>query len=107
MDKYRQDGSLFVGGVSMIADDMISFIKSDLKVFGTAAFSIDGAHYRCHLPQVLLGTVDDADMSNFHTLDRRTPWVAGLGSHRYQFQFYLFATDNYAGDDHPPDGALP
>jgi uncharacterized protein len=38
MDKYRQDGSLFLGGVTMIADDMISFIKNDLKVFGTAVF---------------------------------------------------------------------
>jgi predicted RND superfamily exporter protein len=34
MDKYREDAQLFLGGVSMIADDLISFIKSDLKVFG-------------------------------------------------------------------------
>ena len=34
MDKYRQDAELFLGGVSMIADDLISFIKSDLKIFG-------------------------------------------------------------------------
>jgi uncharacterized protein len=34
MDKYRKDAQLFLGGVSMIADDMISFIKNDLKVFG-------------------------------------------------------------------------
>jgi len=34
MDNYRGDAKLFLGGVSMIADDMISFIKSDLKVFG-------------------------------------------------------------------------
>ncbi len=34
MDKYRQDAQLFLGGVSMIADDLISFIKNDLKVFG-------------------------------------------------------------------------
>ncbi len=38
MDRYRQEGTLFLGGVSMIADDMISFIKSDLKIFGTAVF---------------------------------------------------------------------
>ena len=38
MNKYRGDGTLFLGGVTMIADDMISFIKNDLKVFGTAAF---------------------------------------------------------------------
>ena len=34
MDKYRPDAELFLGGVSMIADDMITFIKSDLKTFG-------------------------------------------------------------------------
>jgi len=34
MDGYRQDAQLFLGGVSMIADDLISFIKNDLKIFG-------------------------------------------------------------------------
>ncbi|MBT8370166.1 MAG: MMPL family transporter, partial [Deltaproteobacteria bacterium] len=34
MDGHRQDAELFLGGVSMIADDLISFIKKDLKVFG-------------------------------------------------------------------------
>jgi len=34
MDNYRRTGDLFLGGVGMIADDMISFIKNDLKVFG-------------------------------------------------------------------------
>ncbi len=34
MDNYRSEAELFLGGVSMVADDMISFIKSDLKVFG-------------------------------------------------------------------------
>ncbi|MEJ2657906.1 MAG: MMPL family transporter [Desulfobacterales bacterium] len=34
MDHYRDDADLFLGGVSMIADDLITFIKNDLKVFG-------------------------------------------------------------------------
>ncbi len=34
MDGYRQDNQLFLGGISMIADDLISFIKKDLKIFG-------------------------------------------------------------------------
>ena len=34
MDNYRVDAELFLGGVSMIANDMISFIKNDLKKFG-------------------------------------------------------------------------
>ncbi|MBL7106810.1 MAG: RND family transporter [Phycisphaerae bacterium] len=34
MDKYSPDADLFLGGVDMVADDMIAFIKKDLKVFG-------------------------------------------------------------------------
>ena len=34
MDGYCQDAELFLGGIGMIADDMITFIKNDLKVFG-------------------------------------------------------------------------
>ncbi len=34
MDKYRGGAELFLGGVSMIADDMITFIRNDLKIFG-------------------------------------------------------------------------
>jgi predicted RND superfamily exporter protein len=38
MDNYRQDAELFLGGISMIADDLISFIKNDLKTFGLGVF---------------------------------------------------------------------
>jgi len=34
MDRHPKDARLFLGGVSMIADDLISFIKNDLKLFG-------------------------------------------------------------------------
>ncbi len=34
IDKYRSGGALFLGGVPMIASDMIAFIKNDLLVFG-------------------------------------------------------------------------
>ncbi|WP_250458752.1 efflux RND transporter permease subunit [Microbulbifer litoralis] len=34
LDGYRGEAELFLGGVSMITADMISFIKSDLAVFG-------------------------------------------------------------------------
>jgi uncharacterized protein len=38
MDRYRGNADLFLGGVSMIADDMISFIRTDLKQFGLGVF---------------------------------------------------------------------
>ena len=34
MDRYRSEAELFLGGVSMITDDLINFIKKDLKIFG-------------------------------------------------------------------------
>ena len=34
LDKYHQDAQLFLGGVSVITDDMINFIKNDLQTFG-------------------------------------------------------------------------
>lgn len=38
MDKYRPEAELFLGGISMISDDMITFIKNDLKLFGAGVF---------------------------------------------------------------------
>ena len=35
LDKYRDDATLYLGGVPMIAADMIAFVQSDLVVFGT------------------------------------------------------------------------
>jgi predicted RND superfamily exporter protein len=38
MDTYREDAGLFLGGISMIADDLVSFVKNDLQVFGIGVF---------------------------------------------------------------------
>ncbi len=35
MEGYRAHASLFLGGVSMISDDMITYVKKDLKTYGT------------------------------------------------------------------------
>ena len=34
LDNYRQDAQLFLGGISVISDDLIRFVKQDLKIFG-------------------------------------------------------------------------
>lgn len=38
MAKHNSSGDLFLGGISMIADDMITYIKSDLSIFGFGVF---------------------------------------------------------------------
>ncbi len=38
MKKYRGDADLFLGGVDMIANDLIRFIKNDLETFGLGVF---------------------------------------------------------------------
>ena len=35
---YRGEAKIFLGGASMVADDLITFIGSDLQVFGSAVF---------------------------------------------------------------------
>ncbi|MBL0686892.1 MAG: MMPL family transporter [Sulfurospirillum sp.] len=35
LKEYKHSGELFLGGVDMISDDLISFIKNDLLVFGS------------------------------------------------------------------------
>ncbi|WP_321468139.1 MMPL family transporter [Halarcobacter sp.] len=35
IEKYQDRGDLFLGGVTMIADDIISFVKSDLVIYGS------------------------------------------------------------------------
>ncbi len=39
-DRYRDHAQLFVGGVPMIAADMVSFVRSDLNTFGLAILAI-------------------------------------------------------------------
>jgi len=38
MDKHRDNADLFLGGISMVADDLIRFVKNDLKVFSIGVF---------------------------------------------------------------------
>ncbi|ASK34095.1 transporter [Alcanivorax sp. N3-2A] len=38
MDGYRDHAQLFLGGVPMIASDMVGFIRSDLEIFGGGVF---------------------------------------------------------------------
>lgn len=39
-DDYRQYADIFVGGVPMITADMVSFVRSDLVLFGTAILGV-------------------------------------------------------------------
>ncbi|THB73184.1 MAG: RND family transporter [Desulfobulbaceae bacterium] len=38
MAAHRDNGELILGGISMIADDLITYIKNDLKIFGVGVF---------------------------------------------------------------------
>ena len=40
VDRYREHARIFVGGVPMIASDMVSFVRSDLVLFGSAILGV-------------------------------------------------------------------
>ena len=43
LDKYRNDATIYLGGPSMIATDMMEYIQSDLMIFGSAVALIFAA----------------------------------------------------------------
>jgi len=46
IDRHRDIGTLFLGGVDMIADDMITYVKNDLAVFGFRRLLARKGHLR-------------------------------------------------------------
>ncbi|MFA7571256.1 MAG: MMPL family transporter [Sulfurimonadaceae bacterium] len=40
MRKYQNDGELFLGGVNMIVDDIITYVKNDLLIYGSTLLLI-------------------------------------------------------------------
>ncbi|QIR77299.1 MMPL family transporter [Sulfurospirillum diekertiae] len=40
IDMHKDSGQLFLGGVMMVADDMISFVKDDIKTYGISVILI-------------------------------------------------------------------
>ena len=38
INDYRKDAKIYLGGIPMIADDMMSFIKNDILIFGIGVF---------------------------------------------------------------------
>lgn len=40
MKKYQNDGELFLGGVNMIVDDIITYVKNDLLIYGSTLLLI-------------------------------------------------------------------
>jgi uncharacterized protein len=39
INRYGEDAKIYLGGIPMIADDMMSYIKSDIVVFGVGVFA--------------------------------------------------------------------
>lgn len=42
IERYKGDERLFLGGISMIADDMVSFVKNDLAIYGSSVLLLLG-----------------------------------------------------------------
>lgn len=40
MDKYKNDGELFLGGENMIVDDIITYVKNDVVIYGSTLLGI-------------------------------------------------------------------
>jgi len=56
LDRYRDRGTIYLGGVPMIADDLVTFVRNDLVTFGSAIllFIIAALAYLFRKPRYVL-----------------------------------------------------
>ena len=104
--KYQDYGTLHLGGLTMVADDMISFIKNDLVIFGigVAAFLIMmlSVIFR-QMRWVVLPLLSCTFSGMVHA------WVAGifwLGRDSYFIKFYFVDVDIDYVNECSPDSSL-
>ena len=88
MNEYRNEASLFLGGVPMIRNDAIAYIKSDLIVFSLAvilAMSIMLAIF-FHKIRWVAVPIMISIIGSFHDWSNKCCW---LESYRYFSKFFL------------------
>jgi len=95
-EKYRGDAKIFLGGASMVADDLITFIRSDR--FWQCSFCFLDSHTLGYFQAVSLDFTSGYYLQFFCSHDQ---WIFGafwLGSDSYLFKFYFHTANNHNGD---------
>jgi uncharacterized protein len=96
-DKYADEGVLHLGGVPMIAADMITYVKSDLQVFGRAC---------AVFPQCALGGATAVNRRGRRRLLRGIVRFSRLAGHRSIVELHFSAWYNNSFADHSFDCSL-
>ena len=88
LDIYRDEATIYLGGPSMIATDMMEYIESDLVIFGTAVafiFALDVVLIFWFF-LVCIVTITKCFFSYLHY--SRISWIHGLENKCRIFKFY-------------------
>ena len=88
LDKYRDDATIYLGGPSMIATDMMEYIESDLTIFGLAVAIIFALMLYLFFGSIWLVnfTLNERFFSNIHNC--WFSWIHGLENQCSILKFY-------------------
>ena len=106
MNHYRQDAKLFLGGVSMIADDMISFIKKRSENIRNRGFVFSDFHIEYCFQKFSMGYTADPLLRFFGNFHDGTSGNIRLAGHGNFFQFHILAAYLHYGDNRSLDRTL-
>ena len=106
MDGFRADATLYLGGVPMIASDSISFIRSDLKVFGVGVVVFIVVILLVSFKSLRWVVLPLGGLPAERPVDDGLPGLGAMAGDRGVFEFYFAAADHHAVADHSPGRAL-
>ena len=100
INKYGENAKIHLGGIPMIADDMMSFIKNDIIVFGIGVFIFIIFTLWFIFKNIKMG--DNAfnrmfNLSNYYDWSIRINW---LESNCYILKFYCFNVNTKYGNEY-------
>ena len=85
INKYGENAKIHLGGIPMIADDMMTFIKNDIIVFGFGVFVfiILTLLVNIHLENIKMGNHAVAWLCNISDYDDQAFRLGGMGMMTY------------------------
>ena len=106
LNGYQRQGQFYVGGVPLISDDMITFIKGDMAKFGTGVLIFLVLMLSIIFRRPPFRFVAAVQLRICSGGDGGVAGPGGLARHGYIFQFHLPDAHPDYVHEHTPDSAL-
>ena len=100
IQSYGDVGKIYLGGIPMIADDMMTFIKSDIVVFGIGVLLFIIATLWFVFRKLIWIIVPISSCIASVMIMTGITWTTGMESHCYFIKLHCFDVDFNNGNEH-------